>query len=364
MSAAFRHAADLRTVNLALQGGGAHGAFTWGVLDRLLEDGRLAFEGISATSAGAMNAAVLAHGLMEDGADGARAALERFWWQISRAASLSPLQPTWLDRWAGNWNLDYSPAYLTLDLLTRMLPPNVFNPLDLNPLRDLLEGSIDFERLRAASQVRLFVSATNVRSGRIKVFRTEALSAEVLLASACLPFLHRTVEIEGEAYWDGGYMGNPALFPLIYQCRAPDIVIVRVNPLRRPDLPRSSRAILNRVNEIGFNASLLRELRAVGFITRLIDEGMVADGALKRVLVHGIDAEADMARLGYSSKLNPSWGFLCHLRDLGRTSASAWLEASFASLGRHSTLELDDEGPEELAPLPQLAPAAARALAS
>jgi NTE family protein len=191
------------------------------------------------------------------------------------------------------------------------------------------------------------------------VFRTEALSAEVLLASACLPFLHRTVEIDGEAYWDGGYMGNPALFPLIYQCRAADIVIVRVNPLRRPDLPRTSREILNRVNEIGFNASLLRELRAVGFITRLIAEGMVADGALKRVLVHGIDDEAAMARLGYSSKLNPEWGFLLHLHDLGRKRAGAWLEASFASLGRRSTLDLDDAALEEPAPLPQLEPVAA-----
>ena len=338
-----------KVINLALQGGGAHGAYTWGVLDRLLEDERIVIEGISATSAGAMNAAALAQGLTEGGERGARTALEVFWRSVSRTASLSPLQPTWLDRWFGNWNMDYSPAYLAFDLLTRTFSPNQFNPLDLNPLRDLLVETIDFERLRCCTAVKLFVSATNVRTGRIKVFKTEEISADVLMASACLPFLHRTVEIDGEPYWDGGYMGNPAIFPLIYDCAAPDVVIVRVNPIRRDDLPRTAREILNRVNEISFNSSLLRELRAIGFVSRLIDQGLIKEGALKRVLVHGIDAEDYMARLGYSSKLNPSWDFLVHLRDLGRESAARWLDNSFDRLGAVSSIELEGELRDEAA---------------
>jgi len=332
-----------KTINLALQGGGAHGAYTWGVLDRLLEDERIVIEGISATSAGAMNAAALAQGLTDGGAEGARAALEAFWRSVSRTASLSPLQPTWIDRWFGNCNIDYAPAYLAFDLLTRTFSPNQFNPLNLDPLRDLLIETIDFERLRCCTAVKLFVSATNVRTGQIKVFTTEEISADVLTASACLPFLHRTVEIDGEPYWDGGYMGNPAIFPLIYDCTTPDVVIVRINPIRRADLPRTGREILNRVNEISFNGSLLRELRAIGFVTRLIDQGLIKQGALKRVLVHGIDAEDYMAGLGYSSKLNPAWDFLLHLRDLGRASAGRWLETSFDRLGAVSSLECDGE---------------------
>ena len=342
-----------KVINLALQGGGAHGAYTWGVLDRLLEDERIVIEGISATSAGAMNAAALAQGFTDGGAEGARTALEAFWRSVSRTASLSPLQPTWLDRWFGNWNMDYSPAYLAFDLLTRTFSPNQFNPLDLNPLRDLLVETIDFERLRCCTAVKLFVSATNVRTGRIKAFKTEEISADVLMASACLPFLHRTVEIDGEPYWDGGYMGNPAIFPLIYDCATPDVVIVRVNPIRRDDLPRTAREILNRVNEISFNSSLIRELRAIGFITRLIDQGLVDDGALKRVYVHGIDAEDYMAGLGYSSKLNPSWDFLVHLRDIGRESARRWLDANFDRLGVESSLDIDSEFPGESSPLSQ-----------
>ena len=349
-----------KAINLALQGGGAHGAYTWGVLDRLLEDERIVIEGISATSAGAMNAAALAQGLTEGGPERARETLEAFWRSVSRTASLSPLQPTWLDRWFGNWNMDYSPAYVAFDLLTRTFSPNQFNPLDLNPLRDLLIETIDFERLRCCTAVKLFVSATNVRTGKIKVFRAEEISADVLTASACLPFLHGTVEIDGEPYWDGGYMGNPAIFPLIYDCVTPDVVIVRINPIRREDLPRTAREILNRVNEISFNSSLLRELRAIGFVSRLIDRGLIKEGALKRVLVHGIDAEDYMARLGYSSKLNPSWDFLLHLRDLGRESAGRWLETSFDRLGAVSSLEVDGELRDEAALLSRVTTQAVR----
>ena len=332
-----------KPINLALQGGGAHGAYTWGVLDCLLEDDRLAIEGISATSAGAMNAAVLAEGLTEGGREGAREALEAFWRAVSRVGSASPLQPTWRDRWSDNWNMDYSPAYLVFDVLTRMFSPYQFNPLNFNPLRGLLLETIDFERLRCCTAVKLYISATNARNGKIKVFEAQEISADVLMASACIPFLYEAVEIDGEHYWDGGYIGNPAIFPLIYNCQSPDILIVRINPIRRRDLPKTARGILNRVNEISFNSSLMREMRAIAFITQLIDDGAVKDGNLKRILVHSIDADDYMAGLGYSSKLNPDWDFLVHLRDIGRERARDWIEESFDKIGAESSVDLHAE---------------------
>lgn len=340
---ARRKRSPVKSINLALQGGGAHGAYTWGVLDRLLEDERFAIEGISATSAGAMNAAALAQGLMDGGADGARQALERFWRSVSNAGRLNPFWAAWLPHWPGEWNMDYSPGYLAFDMLTRLFSPHQLNPLNLSPLRDLLVETIDFERLRSCTAVKLFISATNARTGKIKVFETRQVSADVLMASACLPFLYRAVEIDGEHYWDGGYMGNPAIFPLIYGCDAPDVVIVRVNPIRRDDVPTTARDILNRVNEISFNSSLLREMRAIAFVTRLIDEGLVKDGGLKRMFVHSIEAEECMAGLGFSSKLNPDWNFLVHLRDVGRQSAGRWIEAHFDKVGSESSVDVRAE---------------------
>jgi NTE family protein len=226
----------VKTINLALQGGGAHGAFAWGVLDRLLEDGRIAFEGISATSAGAMNATVLAYGLALGGREGARRALADFWRRISHAGAFSPLQPTLVDRLTHNHSLEHSPAYLVLDLMMRLLSPYQFNPFNYNQLRDVLEAVVDFDVLRERSVVRLFLSATKVRTGKIKVFTGREIGADAVLASACLPFLFQAVEIDGEHYWDGGYMGNPAIFPLIYGCESADVVLVHINPINRPDV--------------------------------------------------------------------------------------------------------------------------------
>ncbi|MBM3573334.1 MAG: patatin-like phospholipase family protein, partial [Alphaproteobacteria bacterium] len=227
---------EVKVINLALQGGGAHGAFTWGVLDRLLEDDRIAIEGISATSAGAMNAVVLAHGMMDGGRPGARAALDLFWRKISEAAQMSPLQPTWLDRLIGSKNLEYSPAYLAFDLMSRMLSPYQFNPLNVNPLSDVLDSVVDFERLHQCDQVQLYISATNVQTGKVRVFDNKEMSLQAVLASACLPFMFQTVEIDGEYFWDGGYMGNPAIFPLIYHCQSRDVVIVQINPMLRKEI--------------------------------------------------------------------------------------------------------------------------------
>ena len=330
-----------RTLNLALQGGGAHGAFTWGVLDRLLEEERLDFEGVVATSAGAMNAAVLAYGLVEGGREGARKALTNFWRRTSHAAIFSPLQPSLADRLTGNHSLENSPAFAMFDMITRFMSPHQFNPFNFNPLRKVLEQSVDFDALNSSRcKLKLNICATNVRSGKVKVFGNDEISADAVMASACLPFLFRPVEIDGEAYWDGGYMGNPAIFPLIYGCTSPDVLIVHINPLTRNELPATATEILNRVNEISFNSSLMREMRAIAFVTRLLDGGQADHLNLKRVLIHAISADDVTSNLGVASKLSADWGFLTELRDAGRAHAEKWLSAHFMSIGRESTIDI------------------------
>jgi NTE family protein len=312
---------DVKCVSLALQGGSAHGAFTWGVLDRLLEDPRIEIEGVSATSAGAMNAAVMAHGLTTGGRKCAREALEEFWLGVARiSAPFGGLQ--------------------LFEFVSRFLSPYQLNPLNYNPLRQLIQEVIDFERLRQGSAVKLFLSATNVRTGKIKVFTDNELTADCVLASACLPFLYQAVEVDGEYYWDGGYMGNPALFPLIYSCQSRDVLIVHVNPIERPDRPTSAREIMTRVNEISFNSSLMREMRVVAFVTKLIDDGKLSKGDAKRVLIHSVCADDVMRGLGAGSKLNADVGFLRQLRALGRDRTQAWINDHFDDLGSRSTVDI------------------------
>ena len=327
--------AEQKLINLALQGGGAHGAFTWGVLDRLLNDPRIGFDGISASSAGAINAAVMTYGLAVGGRSGAKHALADFWHRVSDTASMGLLQPSWFDRAIGNHSLSWSPAFLLLDLVTRVFSPYQFNPLNYNPVRDVLIASVDFKVLRELDcPIKLFVSATNVRTGKVRVFENQELSADSILASACLPHMFQAVEIDGEHYWDGGYMGNPALFPLIYNCRSPDIVIVHVNPIQRVELPQTAPEILNCINEISFNSSLMREMRAIDFVTRLIDEKRVTDELLRRMLMHSISADEQMTKLSSASKLNADWNFLTLLRNAGRGAAETWIEVNFDKLGR------------------------------
>ena len=326
-------------VDLALQGGGAHGAFTWGVLDRLLEEPSLRIEGISGTSAGAMNAAVLVAGLAAGGAEGARAQLGVFWKSVSRAALLSPLRRSPLDVLLGTWTLDTSPVFLTLDLMARIFSPYDLNPQGANPLRDILADCIEFERL-AAAPVKLFVTATNVHTGRGRVFRNAELNPDVLLASACLPTLFQAIEIEGEPYWDGGYAGNPTITPLIRECVSNDTILVQVNPIERPGTPRSAREIINRVNEVSFNATLLKELRMIAVLRQVADPGNSEGARWAGMRIHRI-ASAAMTELGYSSKLNAEWDFLCMLRDEGRHCAESFLEQHRADLGTRSTLNLD-----------------------
>ena len=332
-----------RTINLALQGGGAHGAFTWGVLDRLLEEDNLSFEGVVATSAGAMNASVLAYGLAEGGKRGAQKALTNFWRRVSHAAAFSPLQPSLLDKLTGSRSLKHSPAFLMFDMITRLLSPYQFNPLNFNPLKGVLEQSIDLDAIRTTRcPLKVNICATNVRSGKVKVFNNDELSIDAIMASACLPFLFQAVEIDGEAYWDGGYMGNPAIFPLIYSCDTPDVLIVHINPIERPELPKTAMEILNRINEISFNSSLLREMRAIAFVTQLIESDAGKSLDLQRVFVHGISDDETMKKLGVSSKLNADWGALTDLRDCGRERAGEWLEANYDEIGKRSTVDIRD----------------------
>ncbi len=329
-----------RSINLALQGGGAHGAFTWGVLDRVLEDDRLQIEAISGTSAGAMNAAVVADGIMAGGPEGARRCLRRFWKAVSDAGRSSPIQRNPVDVFMGNWSLDTSPSYLFFDLLGRLASPYELNPLNLNPLQDLIDETVDFARVRSCDRMKIFISATNVETGRVKVFDRKQLTAEMVMASACLPFLFQAVEIDGVPYWDGGYMGNPVLFPFFNDCLSSDVVIVQLNPVMRKGAPRSAREILNRVNEITFNSSLLREFRAINFVSRLLDEGKLDPADYKHVLVHRIEGEDEIKPLGASSKLNAEWVFLQHLFEIGYRRADAWLEENFDHLGERATVDL------------------------
>ena len=332
--------AKTKLANLALQGGGAHGAFTWGVLDRLLEEPNFQIDGVSATSSGAMNAVVLAHGLTVGGRDGAKQALAAFWQRASDVGKNSFLQPSWYDRLTNSRGLDNSPAFFFFDMLTRMLSPYQFNPLNYNPLKSVLESVVDFGRLQRECAIKLFLCATNVRTGKVRVFENKELSVSRVLASACLPFLYQAVEIDGEHFWDGGYMGNPTMFPLIYNCDSPDIIVVHINPTERHDIPRTATEILSRINEISFNSSLLREMRAIAFVTKLIDDEKITDKSLKRILVHSIEADDVMRSLSVTSKLNTEWEFLMYLHGIGRERADHWLKAHLASVGVESTVDV------------------------
>jgi NTE family protein len=332
-----------KPINLALQGGGSHGAFTWGVLDALLEDGRLTFEGVSGTSAGAMNAVALVDGWVRDGADGARESLHDFWYAVSKKGRFSPVQRTPLDILWGNWSFEYSPSYRSFDLFSRMFSPYDLNPLDLNPLRDVVEKQIDFDRVHHCADIKTFISATNVWTGKARVFNTPELSADVVMASACLPTIFKAVEIEGVPYWDGGFGGNPALYPFFYETGTEDCVLVQINPIERQTTPESALEIQDRMNEITFNAGLLREFRAIEFVRRLVADGRLDGTHYKTIRMHRVAADAAVEELSASSKINAEWDFLQYLHKLGRAAAGDFLEQHFDAIGQRATLDLTEE---------------------
>lgn len=327
-----------RRLGLALQGGGAHGAFTWGVLDALLEHHRFGFEAASATSAGAINAVALAQGLLDGGPEGARAALARLWGAIGTQV------PFELFTTGQGESLGLSPQARALLHLTRYLSPAQLNPLGLNPLRDLLETQIDFERLRAASPLRLFIAATHANSGRLRLFGERELSVQAVLASTCLPTLHAAVEIDGEPYWDGAYSANPALFPLLCDCRCEDVLLVLLAPLEHARTPLSAAEIQERAVEIGFNATLLREIGLLAQAGAFAAGSWWPAGALERRLLrlrwHLIEAQDLLGSLRGETRLIAHLPFLEHLRDRGRERALQWLDAGAEAVGRRSGIDL------------------------
>ncbi len=368
-SAASGHA--LRNINLALQGGGSHGAFTWGVLDALLEDGRVSIEAITGASAGAMNAVALADGWLKNPADprsGAREALEKFWRAVADSPGFSSFTNPAMDSMTGNFSLEKNPAFIGFDLLSRLASPYQLNPLNVNPLRSVLDAQIDFERINAQTALQLYVCATNVRTGRVKVFgsgREDGLTTDCLLASSCLPFVFQAVEVKGEHYWDGGYMGNPSLFPLFKSTTSPDILLVQINPLVRENVPDTSSEIIDRVNEISFNATLMMEMRAIEFVQRLIDDGQLRANdpehpvaraghlvrsvlrrqhpkreQYKRIFMHLIEGGKYLHDFGASSKYNSNWTLLSNLRDIGRTAAQEWLQHHLHQVGVKSSIDV------------------------
>ncbi|GBF58858.1 hypothetical protein PbB2_02547 [Candidatus Phycosocius bacilliformis] len=332
-------------LNIALQGGGAHGAFAWGILDGLLEEGRFEIAAITATSAGAMNAVVCAHGLRTQGPEGARAALSQFWNRISTARGpFSPVSLNAIRKALDPFGLFKAASFQWFDALTSVASPYEFNPWNFNPLRDILQDVVDFEGLRASPPFKMFIAATNVKSGRAKVFKTNEITAEVALASACLPYLFQAVEVAGEAYWDGGYMANPALWPLFYEADLPDdVLLCALNPQSLDNVPRTSAAIMDRLNEITFNASLIAELRAIAFVQRLLADEAMGDMLKDRyraVKVHAIKADEALKGLGAASKFNTDWDFLTGLRDQGRLAWQTWSAQHGQSVGRHGTVDL------------------------
>jgi NTE family protein len=340
-----------KPINIALQGGGSHGAFSWGVLDRLIEDGRLDFAAISGTSAGAMNAVALADGWVRGGPDGARQKLQDFWRAVARKGRFSPVQRTPWDVALGNWSIENTPGYIWYDAVSRMFSPYVANPLNLNPLRDAVASEIDFKNVRACEGIKLFISATNVETGQLRVFNPDEIDIDVIMASACLPQLFQAVEIDGTPYWDGGYGGNPAIYPFFKATATEDVLLVQINPVIREGTPKSANEIQNRIDEITFNAGLLREFRAIAFVKDLIAAGRLPHGEFRDIRMHRIDADEAFKDLSASSKINAEWAFLEYLRDLGRTAASDWLEENFDAVGERPTLDLSGDLDEEYRPM-------------
>jgi NTE family protein len=334
---------ERKRLKIALQGGGSHGAFTWGVLDRLLADDRLDIEAVVGTSAGAMNAVVLVEGLRRGGPAAARKLLRQYWEGVSSLASLSPLQPTFIDRLLGPGNMDYSPSWRVADVLSKIFSPYEMNPGDLNPLRDLLARLIDFAKLREEPGTPLYVCATNVLTGRLRVFARNEMSVNAIMASACLPMMFHAQEVDGEFYWDGGYCGNPPIFPLIYMGGGQDVLIVQLNPINIPVVPQDTRSILDRINTLSFNSSLMREMRMIQFVTDLIDKGELNGERFLRMYIHTIDAETEIAALSPSSKFNADQDFLRHLHALGAAKAEAFLAAHFDDIGQRSSTNITEK---------------------
>ncbi len=334
-----------KKINLALQGGGSHGAFAWGILDQLLQDNRIEIDSISATSAGAINAVVLAQGITAGGNEGGRTALAKFWQDVSNhGRAANPYQNVFLESFYA------TPLYkgyvnFIFNMITELFSPYQFNPFNYNPLKDLLDKHIDFAEIKKTGKVNLYISATNVKTGKIKIFPNEEICIDAILASVCLPNLFQAVTVDGESYWDGGYLGNPAIFPLIYNSKVDDILIVHINPIERENVPTTVSEIWNRMTEVSFNSSLMRELRAIAFITKLLDEKKIKEEYakdMKRVLLHSIRSDKILKEYSVESKYDTSWSFLLELFELGQKAGKIWLEQNYDKIGVASSIEVNE----------------------
>jgi NTE family protein len=348
-----KNAVSTKRINLALQGGGAHGAFTWGVLDHLLADERLSIEGVSGTSAGAVNAVMLADGLARGGREEAQQRLADFWRAASSAGNLPSLQRAAIERLLSFTPLEGTPVQAWFDALSHYFSPYDVNPLNINPLKDLIERFVDFTTLRTYSDLQIFISATNVQTGRVRIFPREKITADAVMASACLPLLFRAVEIDGVPYWDGGYLGNPVIFPFFRTTNTEDVLVVQINPLVRQATPTSSSEIMNRINEITFNSSLIGEYRAIEFVARLIDHGKLPRGTgpdeYRRINVHRIVLDRFGTHFDAFSKLSTDYDFFEMLRLSGRRAARRFLDEHFDDIGVKSTVDLRAEAQAEWA---------------
>jgi NTE family protein len=334
---------ETKHVGLALQGGGAHGAFTWGVLDRLLEAEYIVAETMCGTSAGAVNAVAVAYGLHIGGPEKAKEILENIWKKISLAGTFMLKPSTW-DKYTGGGDIYNSPGYIMFNTMTQFMSPYNFNPFNYNPLKDILNDQIDFTELHLYNRKKLFICATNVKTNRAKIFTNKDITVDAVLASACLPFLYQAVEIDGEHYWDGGYMGNPPIFPMITGTTVRDVVLIKINSINIPSVPKTARDIADRVNEISFNSSLINEMKMIHYRNELIRNGILkADEKTNReIFIHTISGYDALSKLNYSSKMNTAWDFLLELKNKGRQAASLWLETEYAELGLKSTFDVEE----------------------
>jgi NTE family protein len=331
-----------KKINLALQGGGAHGAYTWGVLDRLLEDERIEIEGVSGTSAGALNSAIMVSSLLSSHSrEKARLTMREFWMELSTYGSFNAFSHSPFNmNDSKKWNLDWNPLYIINNLLSRLFSPYVTNPLNYNMLEGLLKKYVNIDAIKNSKDIKLFIAATNVRTGHATIFQNHEMTYDAILASGCLPYIFQAIKIKDDYYWDGGYTGNPCLWPMSYNCSCNDIVIVEINPLRRKEHPVMGTEILNRINEIAFNSNLISEIRAIHFVNRLIDDNKILADKYHKTNLHLIAASHEMASLNASSKMNISRDFFEYLFKLGRDTADAWIKENFESIGKTSSVDI------------------------
>ncbi|GHT90571.1 alpha/beta hydrolase [Alphaproteobacteria bacterium] len=333
-----------KRISIAMQGGGAHGAFTWGVLDRLLQEKDIFIEGVSGTSAGGMNAVATAQGIIQGGNEGGRQLLDKYWQVMSDAGRTSIFKPGVKDILQNKYTMYNSPGFLMFDFMSKIMSPYQMNPSGADPLKDVINQLFDFDLLKENNDlVKVFLAATHVYTGKIKIFGNKELCVDALLATACLPTIHAAVMVNGEYYWDGGFIANPAIYPLIYECHTADVMIIKLNPTHRNRLPTTAVEIGDRLNEITNNTSIVREMRSIHFITKLIDQGLLERGRMKRLNVHLIEDEAVFQDLGWSSKLNTDMEFLQHLRNAGRIAADKWLTKNYDKIGKEGTADVAGE---------------------